>query len=116
MAKTTKTAAKKTDKPAFAAKAGGKFVVTIKKAVTNLDAYRTLERLFMKDKAVSKPVEARTSNFEDKPKRRGGRIWTKHPNKIQPTFVVGAKATIPATSQYAKDLASVASFVDVANA
>jgi hypothetical protein len=94
-------------------KPGSNIRVTITKAITNHDAYRTLERLFMKDKAFSKPITDRSRGFLDKPKRRGGRIWTKRPNKIQPTFKQGQSAVIPATSQYLKDLNSVKSFVEV---
>jgi len=92
---------------------GGKFNVTISKAITRASAEATLERLFMRDKAVWGPIAARAANFKAKPKRRGGCIWTKYPNKVHPTLVVGVKATIPATTQYAKDLGSVAEFVTV---
>ena len=98
---------------AVTAKPGSKFQVTIKKQLTRAAAATTLERLFMADKAVRGPIEARAKNHAPKPKRRGGRIWTKWPNKVHPTLNVGRSATILATTQHAKDLASVADFVDV---
>jgi hypothetical protein len=93
-----------------------KLKVTISKAITNLDAFRTIERLFMKDKAISGPIEARSSNFKAKPKRRGGRIWTKRPNKVHPLLNVGTTATILGTAQFKKDLKSVERFVTVSAA
>lgn len=98
---------------ALTAQPGSKFEVTITKQITRAAAWTTLERLFMRDKAVSGPIAARSANFKSKPKRRGGRIWTKWPNKVHPTLEKGRKASIPATPQYAKDLASVADFVEV---
>lgn len=98
---------------ALSAKPGSKFEVTITHQITRAAAATTLERLFMRDKAVSGPIAARSANFKPKPKRRGGRIWTKWPNKVHPKLDKGRTATIPATAQYAKDLASVAEFVDV---
>lgn len=95
------------------AKPGSQFKITITKAITRAAAGTTLERLFMQDKAVRTPIEMRTRNHVDKPKRRGGRIWTKRPNKVHPVLVVGKTATVPATAQYAKDLNSVADFVEV---
>jgi hypothetical protein len=95
------------------AKPGGKFKVTIKGAVKRDAARKTLTRLFMRDKTVAAPLEARSANFKAKPKRRGGRIWTKWPNKIHLTLKTGLTATLPATGQYARDLNSVAEFVDV---
>lgn len=97
-------------------KPGGNVRVTIKKTITRESARKTLERLFMKDSTVSGPIEARSSNFIPLPKRRGGRIWTKRPNKVHPELKTGTKATIKATSQHLKDLNSVADFVDVAKA
>jgi hypothetical protein len=99
---------------ALAAKPGGTVKVTIKKKITREGAFKTLERLFMSDKNVAAPVEARTANFIPLPKRRGGRIWTKRPNKVHLDLVQGTTATIKATPQHVKDLASVAEFVDVA--
>ena len=96
------------------AKPGSKFQVTISKALTRDAAYTTLERLSMRDKEFAAPLEARAANFKAKPKRRGGRIWTKWPNKIHPKLVEGVKFSDPATAQYAKDLNSVADFVKVA--
>jgi hypothetical protein len=98
---------------AFAAKPGANFKVTIKKALTRATAVTTLERLFMQDKAFAAPIVARSANFKAKPKRRGGRIWTKYPNKVHPVLKAGSTATVPATAQYARDLGSVQEFVEV---
>ena len=97
-------------------KPGGTLKVTVNKTITRDSARKTLERLFMKDRAVSKPLADRSRNFKELPKRRGGQIWTKRPNKIHPDLNKGATATIVATPQAIKDLNSVASFVDVKNA
>ena len=93
---------------------GGKVRVTVKKSITNQQAFKTLERLFMSDKVAAAPLVARSANFKALPKRRGGTIWTKRPNKIHLELNEGATATIKATPQHVRDLASVASFVDVA--
>lgn len=87
--------------------------VTINKTVTRATARKTLERLFMMDKAVSQPMEQRSRNFREQPKRRGGCIWTKRPNKIHPQITKGASATILSTPQHLRDLKSVADFVEV---
>ena len=50
--------------------------VTISKTVTRESARKTLERLFMKDKSISKPIEQRSRNFVPLAKRRGGAVWT----------------------------------------
>jgi len=97
----------------LAAKPGGKFKVTITHQITRETARKTLERLFMQCKTASKEVVERTANFEAKPKRRGGRIWTKYPNKLHLDLAEGTVATIKATPQYARDLASVSEFVSV---
>lgn len=101
---------------ALAAIPGGKFRVTIKKTINRDAAYKTLERLFSTDSVVRAPVDARVANHEAKPKRRGGRIWTKRPNKVHLDLPKGTTATIKATAQHARDLGSVSEFVDVANA
>ena len=98
---------------ALSAKPGSKFEVTITHQITRAAAESTLERLFMSDKAVSGPIAARTKNHKPKPKRRGGRIWTKWPNKVHPNLSKGRTATISASAQFAKDLDSVADFVEV---
>lgn len=90
--------------------------VTIKKTVTRESARKTLERLFMQDKQFAKPIKARTANFVPLPKRRGGRIWTKYPNKAHPDLKTGASATVRATAQHLLDLKSVSDFVEVAKA
>ncbi len=88
--------------------------VTINKTISRDSARKTLERLFMKDKAVSGPIAVRSRNFKELPKRRGGQIWTKRPNKVHPALTRGASATVKATPQAIKDLNSVADFVEVA--
>jgi hypothetical protein len=95
------------------AKPGGIVRVTISKTITRDAARKTIERLFMMDQAVSKPIAARSRNFKALPKRRGGVIWTKRPNKVHPELARGAVATIKATPQHMKDLASVSDFVEV---
>ena len=60
------------------------------------------------------PLDARSANFIELPKRRGGCIWTKRPNKVHPPLNRGDVATIKATPQALKDLGSVKSFVEVA--
>jgi hypothetical protein len=73
--------------------------VTISKKITREAARKTLERLFMKDQAI--------------PGRRGGRIWTKRPNKIHPVLERGTAATVKVTPQAVKDLKSVEDFIQV---
>ena len=97
-------------------KPGSTVRVTVNKTINRDSARKTLERLFMKDKAVSKPIERRSRNFKELPKRRGGVIWTKRPNKVHPELNKGASATITATPQAIKDLNSVATCVDVKSA
>jgi len=87
--------------------------VTISKQINRHSARQTLERLFMLDKSISKPIERRSRNFKELPKRRGGVIWTKRPNKVHPSLDRGAAATIKATPQLIRDLKSVESFVQV---
>jgi hypothetical protein len=96
------------------AKPGGTVNVTIKKTITRDAAFKTLERLFMSDPAVAAPIAIRSANFKAQPKRRGGRIWTKYPNKLHLELAKGTTATIKATPQHIRDLGSVVDFVDVA--
>jgi hypothetical protein len=96
-------------------KSGQTVRVTINKTINRASAKKTLERLFMIDKAVSKPMLARSRNFIPLPKRRGGQIWTKRPNKLHPTLTKGAAATFKATPQLIRDLNSVETFVQVQN-
>jgi hypothetical protein len=98
----------------FDFKAGTSLKVTIHKSIKRDAARKTLERLFMNDKAIRGPIDAREKNFKDKPKRRGGRIWTKRPNKVHPILAKGTVATLKATPQLLKDLSSVEDFVEVA--
>jgi hypothetical protein len=97
-------------------KPGATVRVTVSKHITRDSARKTLERLFMKDKSVAKPIEKRSGNFKELPKRRGGCIWTKRPNKVHCDLNRGASATIRTTPQSIKDLNSVAGFVDVKQA
>ncbi len=97
-------------------KPGGSVRVTINKTVNRAAAKKTLERLFMRDKAVVGPIEKRSRNFKEMPKRRGGQIWTKRPNKVHPDLIKGASATVLATPQHLRDLNSVADFVEVKKA
>ncbi len=94
-------------------KPGATVRVTINKTVKRDAARKTLERLFMRDKAIAGPIEARSRNFKEQPKRRGGQIWTKRPNKVHPALTRGASATVKATPQAIKDLNSVADFVTI---
>jgi len=94
-------------------KAGQSVRVTVNKTINRESARKTLERLFMKDKAVSGPILVRSRNFKELPKRRGGQIWTKRPNKVHPTLDRGAAATVKVTPQAIKDLNSVSTFVEI---
>ena len=87
--------------------------VTISKTIRREAARKTLQRLFLTDKSVSKPIERRSRNFVEIPKRRGGVIWTKRPNKVHPNLVQGTEATVKATPQAIRDLNSVAEFIEV---
>ena len=95
-------------------KPGATVRVTISKTIKRAAARKTLERLFMRDRAVAGPIEARSRNFKELPKRRGGQIWTKRPNKVHPTLNPGAAASVKVTPQAVKDLNSVAEFVTIA--
>ena len=95
-------------------KTGSTVRVKITKHIAREGAKKTLERLFMTDKKLAKPLAMRAANFEDKPKRRGGRIWTKRPNKIHLDLHQGLEASIRATPQTIRDLNSVAAFIEVA--
>jgi hypothetical protein len=98
---------------AIAAKTGQIVRVTINKHINREGARKTLERLFMKDKAVNAPIALRSRNFITLPKRRGGQIWTKYPNKVHPTLELGVAANVKITPQSLKDLRSVEEFVQV---
>ena len=97
-------------------KTGQTVKVTITKTVNREAARKTLERLFMKDAGFAAPIEARAANHADRPKRRGGRIWTKYANKVHPALNKGTQATLKVTPQVAKDLKSVGDLVEVATA
>jgi hypothetical protein len=88
--------------------------ITVSKTISRHAARKTIERLFCTDKAAVAPLHARSRNFVAIPKRRGGRIWTKRPNKIHLPLNKGDAATVKMTPQAVKDLASVAEFVEVA--
>ena len=94
-------------------KPGATVRVTINKTIKRESARKTLERLFMRDKAIRGPIDARSKNFIELPKRRGGQIWTKRPNKVHPTLAPGVSADVRVTPQAAKDLNSVADFVTI---
>jgi hypothetical protein len=110
---------------AIDAKPGQTVRVTITKRITRAGAHKTLERLFMKDKAISKPIATRSRNFITLPKRRGGQIWVKWPNKVHPTLEAaspktktapakpGVAANVKVTASSLKDLNSVAEFIEV---
>ena len=110
MSDTTTTTAPQT----LAPRPGGTFDVTIVKAPAAEGARKTLERLFMADPDYRAPIDARAKNHSDRPKRRGGRIYTKYTRKVHPTLEVGHAAKVKATTQHARDLASVSRFVTVA--
>lgn len=95
------------------AKPGQNIRVTITKAITRDAARKTIERLFIKDKALVRPIAVRSANFVEQPKRRGGCIWTKRANKIHIGLDAGVAASLTATPQVLRDLNSVAAFVDV---
>jgi hypothetical protein len=95
-------------------KTGTAVRVTILKSINRASARKTLERLFMRDKAITKPLKLRSRNFKELPKRRGGVIWTKRPNKLHPSLAKGASASVNVTPQSIKDLLSVETFIEVA--
>ena len=95
------------------AKPGETVEVTVTKSVTRAAAEKTLARLFMSDAEFRAPYDARRANMSHKPKRRGGRVYTKYVRKPQPKIEVGSKATIAATAQHVRDLKSVEPFVSV---
>ena len=126
MAKTTaakktttkaKTPAKaRTQASAPAHQPGQTVRVTITKLINRAAARKTIERLFLKDRTHSDPLQRRSVNFIPLPKRRGGQIWTKRPNKVHPPLAAGDSATIKATPQHMRDLNSVKEFVEVGGA
>jgi len=95
------------------AKPGQTLRVTISKHINRESARKTLQRLFMTDKAVRGPVEVRSRNFKHLPKRRGGCIWTKHPDKLHLPLLKGNAATLKVTAQSLKDLSSVENFIQI---
>ena len=114
---TTKAKAKASpDASAPAHQPGQTVKVTIKRLITRASARKTVERLFLKDKTHSLPLEVRSANFIPLPKRRGGCIWTKRVNKVHPPLAAGDSATIKATPQAMRDLNSVKEFVEVGGA
>ena len=92
---------------------GQTFNVTITKSPSNEAARKTLMRLFMSDSEYRAPIDARAANHHDRPKRRGGRIYTKYTRKVKPNLSVGHTANVKGTLQHARDLASVSRFVEV---
>jgi hypothetical protein len=104
------------DDMAIELKSGQTIRVTISKNITRDSARKTLERIFMSDKTVTAPLDARSKNFIELPKRRGGCIWTKRCNKLHPSLDKGESATVKTTPQSIKDLKSVSTFVEFAAA
>ena len=100
---------------AIEAKTGQTLRVTISKRINREAARKTIERLFMKDKAVSGPIALRSRNFIPLPKRRGGCIWTKYPNKVHPELERGVVASVKITPSSLKDLRSVEEFIQIAH-
>ena len=98
---------------AIEVKPGQTLRVKVRKFINRESARKTIERLFLKDRSKSKPLEARSVNFIPLPKRRGGCIWTKRPNKVHLRLNAGDAATIKATPQALRDLASVEAFVEI---
>ena len=94
-------------------KPGQTLAVTIARTPTRESARKTLERLFMSDAEFRAPIDARAARHSDRPKRRGGRIYTKYTRKVHPELIKGVSASIRATPQHVRDLQSVASFVEV---
>jgi phosphatidylserine/phosphatidylglycerophosphate/cardiolipin synthase-like enzyme len=99
---------------AFDFKPGQTVRVTISKTITRAAARKTIQRLFMLDKVVARPLELRARNFKELPKRRGGQIWTKRPNKLHLPLNKGDAAAVKVTASSLKDLSSVEDFVQVA--
>ena len=95
-------------------KLGQSVKITISKTVNRASARKTLERLFMQDKATTGPLDARSANFIPLPKRRGGCIWTKRVNKVHPLLERGNAAMVKVTPQTLRDLKSVSTFVELA--
>jgi hypothetical protein len=98
---------------AIDAKPGQTVRVTISKNINREGARKTLERLFMKDKAISQPLALRSRNFIPLPKRRGGCIWTKYPNKLHAVLNQGVAANVKITPQSLRDLGSVEDFIKI---
>ncbi|SRR6266498_205038 len=94
-------------------KSGQSVRIKISKMIKRQSARKTLERLFMQDKSIVKAINKRSRNFIELPKRRGGQIWTKRPNKVHCSLDRGAEATIKATPQLIRDLNSVADFIEI---
>jgi hypothetical protein len=92
---------------------GQTFEVTVSKTLVSEGARKTVQRLFMSDPEFRAPIDARTKHHKDRPKRRGGRIYTKYTRKVHPDLPVGASAKVAATTQHARDLASVSRYVTV---
>lgn len=94
-------------------KPGQTLRVTISKTISREGARKTIERLFMKDRAIARPIEQRSKNFVSIPKRRGGQIWVKWPNKVHPILKTGVAADVKVTPQALKDLNSVSEFIKI---
>lgn len=95
-------------------KAGQTVKIKVNKLIRRDSARKTVERLFMQDKALRAPLDARSKNFIPIPKRRGGCIWTKYPNKIHNDLAIGTTATLTLTAQSIRDLNSVGDVLELA--
>jgi hypothetical protein len=112
----TKSKARKAQASAPAHQPGQAVKVTIKRLINRAAARKTIERIFIKDRKHTDPLDARSKNFIPLPKRRGGQIWTKRVNKVHPPLNAGDSATVKATPQTLRDLNSVRDFVEVGGA
>ncbi len=92
---------------------GGTTKVTISKRIVRESARKTLQRLFLTDDEFRAPYDARRKNFKDKPKRRGGRIYTKYARNPIIDLSKGQAATVSLTPQHVKDLNSVEQYISV---
>lgn len=93
--------------------AGDTVTVTVSRTIVSEGARKTIERLFMSDSDFRAPIDARSARHSDRPKRRGGRIYTKYARKVHPVLEKGTTATVKATPQHVRDLQSVSRYIEV---
>ena len=95
---------------------GSRVTVKVVKYPTSSSATKTLVRLLSKDEQV-KAENKRLRDIrrkQNKPTRRGGRIWLSRLIKQRPVKgQVGESGTITATTDVLTDLRSVSRFVEV---